>query len=81
MECVPALPRPSVIAVDYFEHAVYADTAGATHFPQDSSCKNVRKYFATSTIQDCSSITTMPPEPTIEPTSRAHRNQLEDQIY
>src|SRR4030042_3299926 len=38
-----------------------------THLPHDSSCKKVKKYLATSTIHDPSSITTMPPEPTIEP--------------
>src|SRR3990170_3875523 len=39
------------------------------HFPQDSSFKKFMKYFATSTIQVDSSITIIPPEPIIEPTS------------
>src|SRR4030042_2017607 len=40
------------------------------HLPQDSDRQKDRKYFATSTIQLSSSITTIPPEPIIEPTFR-----------
>ena len=40
-----------------------------THLPQDSSLRKARKYLATSTIQERSSMTIMPPEPIMEPTS------------
>src|SRR5271157_2808683 len=38
-----------------------------THFPQDSSVKNLKKYRATSTIQFRSSMKIIPPEPIMEP--------------
>ena len=38
-----------------------------THLPHDSSLRNLRKYRATSTMQADSSMTTMPPEPIMEP--------------
>src|SRR4030042_1736823 len=38
-----------------------------THLPHDSSVRKSRKYLATSTIQVCSSMTIIPPEPIIEP--------------
>src|SRR4030042_4494408 len=38
------------------------------HFPQDSDWQKRRKYLATSTMQFSSSITTIPPEPMMEPT-------------
>ncbi len=38
-----------------------------THLPQDSSCRKLRKYLATSTMQVLSSMTIMPPEPIMAP--------------
>ena len=40
-----------------------------THLPHDSSRQKAMKKQATSTIEVVSSITTMPPEPMIEPSS------------
>ena len=40
-----------------------------THLPQDSSLRKSMKYLATSTMQVDSSMTTMPPEPIMEPAS------------
>src|ERR1019366_143280 len=37
------------------------------HLPQDSLMQNSMKYLATSTMQDVSSMTIMPPEPMMEP--------------
>src|SRR6266496_1948880 len=37
------------------------------HLPQDSVMQKSIKYFATSTMQELSSITIMPPDPIIEP--------------
>jgi len=37
------------------------------HLPQDSSIRKWMKYLATSTMQESSSMTIMPPEPIIEP--------------
>ena len=38
------------------------------HRPQDSSLRKLRKYLAMSTMQVSSSMTTISPEPIIEPT-------------
>src|SRR4029077_7272591 len=37
------------------------------HLPQDSDMQNSMKYLATSTMQEVSSITIMPPDPMMEP--------------
>ena len=39
------------------------------HLPQDSLMQNSMKYRATSTIEERSSMTIMPPEPIIDPAS------------
>src|SRR4030042_5548084 len=64
----PRVPLPSVISVIISSIRSIPSRHG-THLPQDSSCKNFRKYLATSTIQELSSMTTIPPEPTTEPAS------------
>ena len=43
-------------------------TRQGTHLPQDSLMQNSMKYRATSTMQEVSSITIMPPDPMMEPT-------------
>ncbi len=63
-----SFPRPSVMSVIISSIRSIPSRQG-THLPHDSSWRKFRKYFVTSTIQDPSSITTIPPEPTIEPAS------------
>src|SRR5581483_9984108 len=45
----------------------YVPTRHGTHFPQDSVMQKSMKYLATSTMQELSSITIMPPDPMMEP--------------
>ena len=59
---------PAVIASSSI-HSCVVPTRHGTHLPHDSSRQKSMKYFATSTMQDVSSMTIMPPEPMIEPTS------------
>ena len=50
-------------------HICTVPTRQGMHLPHDSSRQNSMKYRATSTMQDVSSMTIMPPEPMIEPSS------------
>ena len=43
-------------------------TRQGTHLPHDSDMQKSMKNLATSTMQEVSSITIMPPEPMMEPT-------------
>ena len=63
---VPSVPAPSVIAFRMRRH-LFSPTRHGMHLPHDSECVNSMKYRATSTMQLSSSITTMPPEPMIDP--------------
>ncbi len=62
----PISPRPSVISVSK-SSITLVPTLHGTHLPQDSSAVNSRKNLAVLTIQVLSSITTIPPDPTIAP--------------
>ena len=61
-----SVPWPSVKALRIFS-ALSCPTRQGTHLPQDSEWVNSTKNRATSTMQLSSSITTMPPEPMMEP--------------
>src|SRR3990172_8451975 len=63
----PSLPCPEVILLRIASIWNVPILHGG-HFPHDSDCVNERKNFATSTMQVSSSITTIPPEPIMEPT-------------
>ena len=62
-----SLPSPLVMSVRMSSMCLVPSRQGV-HLPQDSSCRKVMKYLATSTMQVCSSMTIMPPEPMMEPT-------------
>src|SRR5208282_583492 len=64
----PSRPFPSEILVRTSSRASLP-SRHALHLPQDSSLVNWMKNFETSTMQVSSSITIIPPEPIIEPTS------------
>src|SRR4030042_3332887 len=63
----PSSPSPDVIFSSIWS-IWYVPILQVGHFPQDSDWVKERKNFATSTMQLSSSITTIPPEPMIEPT-------------
>src|SRR5208282_3692469 len=64
----PSRPSPSEILVRTSSRASLPSRQ-ALHLPQDSSLVNWMKNLETSTMQVSSSITIIPPEPIIEPTS------------
>ena len=64
----PSFPSPRVIA-STSSYILRVPSRHVVHFPQLSSFRKFRKYLAVSTIQVLSSMTIMPPEPIIEPTS------------
>ena len=61
---------PVVILLSRMSCICAVPTRQGMHLPQDSSMQNSMKKRATSTMQEVSSITIMPPDPMIEPTWR-----------
>ncbi len=59
-------PFPSQISSRVLERTLNPSRQGI-HFPQDSSNRKSTKYLAESTMQVSSSITTMPPDPIMDP--------------
>ena len=59
--------RPSQIPLSSMNSWV-VPTRHGMHLPQDSSRQKSMKYRATSTMQEVSSITIIPPDPMMEPT-------------
>src|SRR5699024_9782711 len=59
-------PSPSVI-LSKISNILFVPSLQGTHLPQDSSTVKSKKNLAISTIQLSSSITTIPPEPMIDP--------------
>src|SRR5512139_3060920 len=62
----PSFPFPSVISVS-MSRSIFVPTLQGVHLPHDSSAVNSRKNLAVPTMQVLSSITTIPPDPTIAP--------------
>ena len=71
LEQVDGLRRAAALGdvVEQDRAACASPSRHGVHLPHDSSLRKRRKYRATSTMQVCSSITIMPPEPIIEPAS------------
>src|SRR4030042_3504048 len=63
----PYSPSPDVIFSSICS-IWYVPILQVGHFPHDSDCVKERKNLAISTMQLSSSITTIPPDPMIEPT-------------
>ena len=62
----PSTPRPETIRSRISSMRLVPSRHG-THLPHDSSCVKSRKKRATSTMQESSSMTIMPPLPIMEP--------------